>query len=111
MPTLHQSSQRLFILLFVFVAASASSGQDISAPQNPPSASGVISGAYFNPLQVGLLSWYGAGQPASFAVGGEALATAFDGANVWVTNSSENTVTRVRASDGAGLGTFAVGSE
>ena len=62
MPTLRQSSQKLFILLFVFfVAASASSGQDISAPQNPPSASGVISGAYFNPLQVGLLSWYGAG--------------------------------------------------
>ena len=35
---------------------------------------------------------------------------AFDGANIWVTNDNSNNVTKLRASDGAVLGTFAVGS-
>jgi DNA-binding beta-propeller fold protein YncE len=37
---------------------------------------------------------------------------AFDGANIWVANSSSNTVTKLRASDGACVGTctFAVGA-
>jgi len=34
---------------------------------------------------------------------------AFDGANVWVVNDNSNKVTKLRASDGAVLGTFAVG--
>ncbi len=33
----------------------------------------------------------------------------FDGANIWVTNFSSNTVTKLRASDGALVGTFGVG--
>ena len=33
---------------------------------------------------------------------------AFDGANLWVTTAG-NTVTKLRGSDGASLGTFAVG--
>jgi hypothetical protein len=32
------------------------------------------------------------------------------GANIWVTNSSDNTLTKLRASDGANLATFAVGT-
>ena len=35
---------------------------------------------------------------------------AFDGANIWVANSA-GTVTKLRASDGAVLGTFAVGTQ
>jgi hypothetical protein len=36
---------------------------------------------------------------------------AFDGANIWVTETDLNTVTKLRESDGAPLGTFAVGAE
>jgi DNA-binding beta-propeller fold protein YncE len=35
---------------------------------------------------------------------------AFDGANIWVTNQDSNNVTKLRASDGLNLGTFAVGA-
>jgi YVTN family beta-propeller protein len=35
---------------------------------------------------------------------------AFDGANIWVTNAGDNTVTKLRATDGGVLGTFAVGA-
>jgi DNA-binding beta-propeller fold protein YncE len=35
---------------------------------------------------------------------------AFDGANIWVTNLGGDSVTKLRASDGKLLGTFAVGS-
>ncbi len=53
----------------------------------------------------------GAPQPGSpFAVGAGPQGVAFDGANIWVTNNSGNTVSKLRASDGAVLGTFAVGS-
>ena len=34
---------------------------------------------------------------------------AFDGANIWVTNSDSDSVTKLRASDGAVLGNFKVG--
>lgn len=40
--------------------------------------------------------------------GGSSLA--HDGTNVWITNGAENSVTKVRPSDGAILGTFVVGS-
>jgi len=36
---------------------------------------------------------------------------AFDGANIWVTNWGDGTVSKLRASDGANLGTFAVGGD
>src|SRR4051794_36231844 len=44
----------------------------------------------------------------TFPVGDQPEALAFDGANVWVTNALDNTVTKLRASDGAPQGTFAV---
>ena len=34
---------------------------------------------------------------------------AFDGANIWVSNWGSNNVSKLRASDGALLGTYAVG--
>ena len=64
-----------------------------------------------NPLQIALLRWYEASQNgASFAVGSLPRGVTFDGANIWVANRSSNTVTKLRASDGAVLGAFAVGS-
>jgi DNA-binding beta-propeller fold protein YncE len=38
------------------------------------------------------------------------MAVAFDGANIWVANSTTTNVTKLRASDGANLGTFPVGN-
>ena len=43
-------------------------------------------------------------------VGSQPRFTAFDGSNIWVTNSANNTVTKLRASDGSSQGTFAVGT-
>jgi YVTN family beta-propeller protein len=34
----------------------------------------------------------------------------FDGANIWVTNNTDNTVTKLKASTGAVLGTYNVGN-
>src|SRR4029077_5955072 len=48
-------------------------------------------------------------QIESFPVGSSPENLVFDGANIWVTNWSDNTVTKLRASDGANLGTFRVG--
>src|SRR5437762_3655218 len=45
----------------------------------------------------------------SFPVGNDPFFLVFDGANIWVTNAGEDTVTKLRASDGANLGTFPVG--
>ena len=45
----------------------------------------------------------------TFAVGYIPGYVAFDGANVWVTNLGDNTVSKLRASDGANLGTFSTG--
>jgi len=41
-----------------------------------------------------------------FDVGQNPVQVAFDGANVWVTSSTSNFVTKLRASDGANLGSF-----
>jgi DNA-binding beta-propeller fold protein YncE len=38
-----------------------------------------------------------------------AAGVVFDGNNIWVTNQFDNTVTKLRSSDGEKLGTFAVG--
>ncbi len=64
-----------------------------------------------NPLQVALLKWYPANLTGlTFVAGTNPAGMAFDGSNVWVTNSGGNNVTKLRASDGLNLGTFPVGS-
>jgi DNA-binding beta-propeller fold protein YncE len=45
-----------------------------------------------------------------FPVGSLPNGIAFDGANVWVANSGDNTVSKLRVNDGKMLGTFSVGS-
>ena len=44
-----------------------------------------------------------------FRVGSGPIGLAFDGANIWVVNQNDRTVTKLRASDGTNLGTFGVG--
>jgi DNA-binding beta-propeller fold protein YncE len=46
----------------------------------------------------------------TFAVGAAPKGVVFDGANIWVANSDDGTVTKLRASDGSNMGTFLVGS-
>lgn len=45
----------------------------------------------------------------SFPVGNAPFWLTSDGDNIWVTNASDDTVTKLRASDGVTLGTFPVG--
>ena len=46
----------------------------------------------------------------TFPVGAGPRGIAFDGANIWVANQPDSTVTELRASDGSLVGTFATGS-
>lgn len=63
-----------------------------------------------NPKRVALLRWYEVRREVSFSVGAGPRGVAFDGANIWVANQAENTVSKIQAHDGKVLGTFAVGS-
>jgi hypothetical protein len=65
-----------------------------------------------NSKAVALLRWYPANLTTSFNGGNSPNGLAFDGANIRVTysNLNVNTVTKVRASDGANLGTFNAGN-
>jgi outer membrane lipoprotein-sorting protein len=62
-----------------------------------------------NPLKIALLKWYPANLTTSFKAGDNPYAVVFDGANIWVSNNGDNTVTKLRANDGTNLGTFSVG--
>ena len=65
-----------------------------------------------NPLQIATLRWYEAIQTGNTVTVANPYAVAFDGANIWVTNQASTTVTKLRASDGACVGTctFTVGT-
>src|SRR5437016_1145142 len=47
----------------------------------------------------------------SFPVGNRPEGLAFDGTSIWVVNEFDNTVTKLRASDGTIEGVFAIGRE
>src|SRR5215469_11247788 len=101
MNTMRMVGAKWLIVYSALVASSGLTGQALAE---------VVSGKYLNPIQVGLLSWYGGSQPNNIGVGSLPTAVAFDGANLWVTNANDSTVTKVRASDGTVLGTFNTGS-
>jgi hypothetical protein len=87
--------------------------QGLQGPQGPVGLQGVEgpigpAGLAINPLQVALLKW-APYSDVTFPVEGGPFGVAFDGANIWVANSGSNSVTKLRASDGANLGTFSVG--
>jgi len=54
--------------------------------------------------------WPPLNQATTIPVGAGPGPLAFDGSNIWVANTFDGTVTKIRASDGAKLGTFAAGS-
>lgn len=57
--------------------------------------------------QVALLKWY-TNQVTTYQVGNNPSALVFDGENMWVADSGDDSVIKLRASDGAYLGTFSV---
>ena len=72
-----------------------------------------INGYYISSMEtpnrqaIAQLKWI-PGASASFAVGVYPMGVAFDGANIWVANCLGNNVTKLRATDGANLGSFNV---
>src|SRR3954463_8945932 len=90
--------------IFLVVLSSLVFGQSA-----PSSSSTTASAPAQNPNQVAILRWYRSNQAASFAAGQGAGQVVFDGSNVWVSNSTANTVTKLRASDETSLGEFAAG--
>jgi hypothetical protein len=78
-----------------------------------PSPVGVVGGGFntLNPQRIALLRWYGVNKSGiSFTVGDAPRGVAFDGAAIWVVNDYSSNVMKLRASDGANLGTFSVGT-
>ena len=66
--------------------------------------------AAVNPKPIALLRWYAVNLTTQFTVGTQPSSLAFDGDAMWVANLATNNVTKLRASDGANLGTFAAGT-
>ena len=70
---------------------------------------------YINPLRVATLQWYSVNETGlRYTIPpGNAVHLAFDGANMWVVSGQQlsSSVTKLRASDGANLGTFSAGTE
>jgi hypothetical protein len=71
-----------------------------SGPAVPAGAAGPPG---LNTQAIALLKWYPVRSGVQFAVGNYPICLAFDGANIWVTNAGDNTVTKLRASDGTNL--------
>jgi hypothetical protein len=98
----------LFFAVAMTLAVSATLSSLGAVPSRQPSPETVVSGRYLNPLQVALLYWYPANRTTNFAVGSNPEGVAFDGTDIWVANYSSGTVTKLQASTGKVLGTFAV---
>ena len=63
-----------------------------------------------NPMQIALKKWYSNISELGFFVGNQPSDVVFDGANIWVANFADGTVTKLQANDGKVLGTFAAGT-
>ena len=101
-------------------AAQSASGQVGAAPARAASSAGTPTasesvpsdpirldqGTVSNPLKIAQLKWYIAKSQTQFPVGNQPYGMCFDGENIWVANNSDNTVSKIRASDGSSLGTF-----
>src|ERR1039457_2020996 len=102
---------RLSFALFLLSVVMVFGGRVPSAAQKASGQTGA-NGAppLVNPLKVALLRWYKANTVFTmFPVGNQPYGIAFDGASIWTANSGDNTVTKLRASDGTVLGTFSSG--
>src|ERR1022692_229769 len=103
----------LLYSLLILAATRSLNSQELKTIIGPGEATGNAPAAPvpMNPLKVALLHWYKADLATTFAVGNQPYGLAFDGANIWCANFFDNTVTKLRASDGAVLGAFPVGTE
>src|ERR1017187_6728285 len=77
----------------------------------PPASAPAAPAAPLNPLKIAQLHWYLANLSAKFPIGNQPYGLCFDGANIWSANLNGNTVSKLRAADGAPLGTFKVGNQ
>lgn len=65
-----------------------------------------------NPLRVATLRRYASARNGvEVPIGASPTAVVFDGDCIWMANYADNTVSKVRASDGAPLGVFPVGAQ
>src|ERR1700687_3304633 len=80
----------------------------LAMPQLAVSQQGVVISPQ-NPLQLALKRWYAVNSATTVTEGTDPAGLAFDGANVWVTNFVDATVTNIRSNDATVLGTFTVG--
>src|ERR1700690_3950207 len=103
----------LLLMIAVIIGLKPGRAQEAAAADNslPPTKNWPEG----NPLKIALLKWYQANTTTSFTVGNtqhsNPYGLAFDGQNIWSANSGEGTVSKLRASDGAALGTFTVGGQ
>ena len=98
-------------LLSAFIVVAAAQNQQAPVSEGASGVPDAVISGQMNPLQVALLYWYPANLTTSFPMGHQPVGLAFDGANMWVTNYLDNTVTKIRTSDGYDAGqTFSVGS-
>lgn len=94
------------------VGVVSSRSQDGSDPQSADNAGPLTHNwAGGNPLKIALLKWYQANLTTSFPTPEDPWGVVFDGENIWMcTNATgPDKVVKLRASDGANLGTFDVG--
>ena len=102
-----------FLLMWVASLLFGQSGitGGIGASVTPPQVGDIChASAVPNVNQLALLRWYGANVVTTFATGGRPNGIAFDGENMWVVGGPVNSVSKIRANDGALLGTFPVGN-
>src|SRR6202035_3883971 len=99
----------LLSAILLLPALPAQAQKSVPEATQPPILDG---GAAANPNKIAQLHWYVANLSSPyFDVGSQPYGLCFDGANLWAANFGGNTVTKVRANDGAVLGTFTVGSQ
>lgn len=105
--TQHSSSISALLTIAISLTLAAMQGTAQSNRTSAPSAGNPTAP---NPLKIAQLDWYQANITTNFAVGNEPEGVAFDGANIWVANFSDGTVTKLQANDGTVLGTYTVGA-